>query len=553
MKTFLLFTIISCCALTIHAHVIYIPADHPTIQAGIEAANTGDTVLVENGTYMENINFKGKAVTLASLFIQNGNNSHINNTIIDGSTSLNPDFASTIYMEDVSGTSVISGLTITGGRGTMRSGPSRAGGGVLILNSACVLDHCVIEENNISNNFVYLGGGGIYFHAGDGKDLTIRNCTIWNNSLTSEKKVVGAGIRIRAFNTEFCRILIEKNLIYENTATGSSTNECAGAGIALDIGLPTNCDTKIRNNIIRDNVSIGSANAIKGGAIQIRYYEPGGIFTDLNPSPEIYNNIITNNSAPGGRGGAIGILTNWNTHTESSHVVPQPVLINNTITGNISAESSGLLNWRSFPLLMNNIFWDSSNFGGMDVDNLELSGYENNGVIYAYHNNIREGLEGVYGAVVDSGNINADPEFLDDSYNLSVSSSCVGRGIESIVKADYYYEAPKTDFNGDPRPNPHDNLIDMGAIEMYATSSEYVKRFSQPTLRMYPNPTEDVVYIKSDQAIASLEIFNLAGVRLIHRTDEKERISLGQLERGIYMIRIRTDMGGTCTGKLIRK
>lgn len=48
------------------AATIRIPADYPAIQAGINAAVDGDTVLVDPGTYLECIDYLGKGITVAS-------------------------------------------------------------------------------------------------------------------------------------------------------------------------------------------------------------------------------------------------------------------------------------------------------------------------------------------------------------------------------------------------------------------------------------------------------------------------------------------------------
>ena len=43
-----------------YAATINIPVDYTTIQPGINASTNGDTVLVQPGTYIENINYNGK-------------------------------------------------------------------------------------------------------------------------------------------------------------------------------------------------------------------------------------------------------------------------------------------------------------------------------------------------------------------------------------------------------------------------------------------------------------------------------------------------------------
>ena len=44
----------------VNATIINVPEDQPTIQACIDAATGGDTVLVDKGNYVENIKFNGK-------------------------------------------------------------------------------------------------------------------------------------------------------------------------------------------------------------------------------------------------------------------------------------------------------------------------------------------------------------------------------------------------------------------------------------------------------------------------------------------------------------
>ncbi len=49
------------------ASEVRVPADYPTIQSAISGTPAGWTIIVEPGTYVENIKFEGKAVTVVSL------------------------------------------------------------------------------------------------------------------------------------------------------------------------------------------------------------------------------------------------------------------------------------------------------------------------------------------------------------------------------------------------------------------------------------------------------------------------------------------------------
>ena len=151
--------------------------DYNDIQSAIDAAHNGNTVIVRDGIYDENINFNGKAITLKS---ENG----AATTIIDGSGTGN---VVTLNNGEDSG-SVMDGFTVTDG----------ATSGMLCDSSSPTLTNCTFTDNaspgmpcngnssptltdcTFTNNNSAWGGGGMYCHGSSSPTLT--NCTFANNT-----------------------------------------------------------------------------------------------------------------------------------------------------------------------------------------------------------------------------------------------------------------------------------------------------------------------------------------------------------------------------------
>lgn len=212
-----------------------------SIQAGINAARNGDTVIVSPGNYVENINFLGKAITVRS---QNPEDAEVvASTIIDGGG-----VGSVVtFNASEQETSVLSGFTITNGRADW-------GGGI----QCAAWTVPTVRNNRIVGNTALKGGGGIYCAY---SVTATRNAIAFN-----ESQFEGGGIYAELSSWP----LVTSNCIYENKA-GTS-----GGGIFCG----SFCVGRIINSTIADNTAPSGA---------------GGIYAALGSSPDIWNCILWRN------------------------------------------------------------------------------------------------------------------------------------------------------------------------------------------------------------------------------------------------------------------
>ena len=184
---------------SLNATIIHVPADQPTIQAGIDEAMGGDTVLVADGTYTgpgnRDIDFGGKGVYLKS---ENG----ADVTIIDCQGTKVERHRGFHFHSGEDTTAVVDGFTIQGGYGRF-DGPfgEIVGGGIKCDSSSSPM----IINNTISGNTASAdiiigfpgGGGGIYCHE-NSNPIISANTISGNSAIGHFEGSNGGGVYCRA-------------------------------------------------------------------------------------------------------------------------------------------------------------------------------------------------------------------------------------------------------------------------------------------------------------------------------------------------------------------
>ena len=161
-------------AVSISQTTWYVPDDFPKIQDVISDVSVvdGDTVIVRPGTYVENIDFLGKAIKLKSEL-------GATVTIIDGGNPTDPFSKSVVKFingEDYS--SVLDGFKLINGAGTYHEYTpgiwSFCGAGIYLSQSSPT-----ITNNIITGNTAYGYGGGIF---GYNSSPIVTNNTVSDNN-----------------------------------------------------------------------------------------------------------------------------------------------------------------------------------------------------------------------------------------------------------------------------------------------------------------------------------------------------------------------------------
>ena len=411
------------------AATIRVPADQPTIQAGINAAATGDTVLVAPGTYYENIDFKGKAITVTS-------SGGATATIIDGGGIAG--LAVVTFNSNETRTSVLSNFTVRNG-GDSTFGSAEYGGVWVRAASPTILNNIIVNNACV-------------------------NATIWGPTLF-QGNTVGA------------------------TNTTTYSNYCAFRGSGLYVGGSGSNDPHIQldiiDNTIENNAGIinfgGNGNVFIGNTIRNNTGVEGAIAIYNTTNLIFINNLVYGNKAanvsqyPQGAGGMTVLVPS------TCCVLYYGIIANNTFANNTASASEYAATQlfldgdiSSFTV-SNNIFYGSGTLPALTCDG--LYSYLSGPATFS-HNDAFNPSGPAYdsscgSAATNNSNVSKDPLFANaasDNFQLTSTSPLIDTGDNGVVgNLNQYMVSLTTDFAGNPRLQKATGtpcaIIDIGAYE----------------------------------------------------------------------------------------
>lgn len=372
------------------------------LQVAVEAANSGDTVLVQAGTYEGNFTMKDGVYVSGGWnedFTAQTEHASILDAKADGRVLNQPFDFTTLTIWD--------NFTIQNGKLTAIQS-DKLGAGVALMKKGRVIN-CLIQNNT----FDYSGdcyGGGLGQETGDKNDTCAINCVVRNNKGTH-----GGGVRIRG--------VILNSLAEKNTSTKN------GGGIYLQAGAAYNC-------VIVNNTS-----------------NNGGGGVDMFNSGYLVNCLVANNTAAAV--GGVSMRSGSRDTDDSGSDIINCTVVNNTQTGAGNPQFCGVrLDVRRNPnhVFINNVVYGNTVNG--EVQSQELGGYPQG--YGTFSNNAFAGTT----ANVEYIQLSAEnaPQFNED-YSFAWSSPLYNAGNNDAIDLfvgdkDVYGNARKQGEN-----------IDLGAVE----------------------------------------------------------------------------------------
>ncbi|NLG17354.1 MAG: DUF5123 domain-containing protein [Fibrobacter sp.] len=487
-------------------------ADFTTINAGLSAANGGDTVLVKAGTYTEIVKWPKsgaasgyivlKAFGDGPAIISGGTATQENEALVVISSK---SYAAIIGMEIGPYTTASDNIFI---KGIQVEGTSQH-----ILIKKCKIHHITTTSpsDNAGANAIGVFGRSASLPI---TDCVIDSCEIYNN-MTGYSEAISIDGNVDGFTISHCHIHDNNNI---GILIAGFYGECENCGAADQARHGVICDNIVERCSSCDNP------AYKGDC------SAGGIYSDGGGKSIIERNCISRCDigieAGAELAGAVddsmiirdNLIYNCNIgglfiggYETNRGVTVYCQVINNTFYQNDSKKSGCgefLIQKAHGNLIKNNIFYTNSQKQAITTAFNSTSSYNN-----MIDNNLfcsTNGSTGIEGASLDAHAKSGDPKFV----NAQTGNFHLLSGSAAIDACDIAYTPASFERDLDGNARKTGSAVDIGAFEFSATSLVRKNKHTRINAsevaknKMVIHPIQGEIYVKirSGDAISNFDI-----------------------------------------------
>lgn len=352
-------------------------------------------------------------------------------------------------------------------------------------------------------------------------------------SLEDDNVIFDGFVLQNAYTSGSSSVIATNTNVTNFTLKNTWITENYSAGLLLDW-------RKFSGDLVVENIAITN-NATNNGVILLEHSA-----SNSDALTSHWSNILFTDNAYNSDFGAIWFRrsTSSNGNRSVVHYLNNATIVNNvnnhaTVQQVINVSGSGWIRLET----RNSILWQNkyngNQFGTVDIENSKTN--EGDSQTINVYNTIAQVTAAATSGTYNTSNLTLlDPTTdnlnLDTDYKpTSASNYVVDQGDNAYYDVTLFGDL---DLSGITRI--FNTTIDLGAYEYNSTLSVDDVSLDISSVKLYPNPVSDRLFIKSTEQIESVSIYNING-RLVKQSNSINKgFDVSVLPSGLYMIEIKT-------------